>query len=269
MALALASEQEAAARYHSLGDHMAHQGQMALAALFRRLAVEEEKHAEGMTRHGDVARGRQLLAGFEPLQLEVESPGALYVEEAMIAGRSTPYKALAAAVHNEQRAVALYQRIAAATSNPQLRRQAEELALVELSHAALLRAERRKAYHAERSLPGPLALPGAAEIQAPADIARAVIGLERRILAELQAPGSAGAAPEPAVAATRAILDQLRLLGAETEPEPTRGEGPLGDAELAFAFYDSLVTTSARDGVRETAQRLSTLALERLRGLYS
>jgi hypothetical protein len=62
----------------------------------------------------------------------------------------TPYRALAIAVRNEERAFSLLTHVAANAENTDVRLRAEALALEELQHVALLRAQRRKAFHAER-----------------------------------------------------------------------------------------------------------------------
>jgi len=85
----------------------------------------------------------------EPVTWRDPSVSTAYNEEARDPFYSSPYKALAFAVHNEEIAFRFYTHVAANSENKSVREYAEILAREELGHAALLRAERRYAYHAE------------------------------------------------------------------------------------------------------------------------
>lgn len=86
----------------------------------------------------------------EPVTWRDPSVSNAYNDEARDPHYSSPYKALAFAVHNEEIAFRFYTHVAAHSENKSVREHAEILAREELGHAALLRAERRLAYHAER-----------------------------------------------------------------------------------------------------------------------
>ena len=62
----------------------------------------------------------------------------------------TPYQALASAVRHEQRSFAFWSYVAAHAEADEVKAAAERMALEELEHTALLRRERRKAFHADR-----------------------------------------------------------------------------------------------------------------------
>jgi hypothetical protein len=61
----------------------------------------------------------------------------------------TPYRALAMAVRNEERAFAFWSYLAAYSHDPEIKKAAEAMAQEELGHVATLRKERRRAYHRE------------------------------------------------------------------------------------------------------------------------
>lgn len=145
LALATAMEQEAARRYRQMADRMRLQGESDLAALFIFLAGIEDKHAALIADRATRATGHVPEVG--PIRWEL--PEKFEEEE----GRSyllTPYRALAIAVRNEDRAFAFYSYLAAKAETPAIRQVAEDLAKDELDHAALLRRERRKAWRIER-----------------------------------------------------------------------------------------------------------------------
>jgi rubrerythrin len=146
MALACAMEKEAARRYRELAARMRLRGEGRLAALFDFFAGVEDKHA---TQIAD----RSLASGRPPLdagRARWEVPEN-FDEEAGSSRLLTPYRALAVAVRNEERAFTFYSYLAAAAPDDRTRKIAEELAKDELGHAWLLRRERRKAYHEEIS----------------------------------------------------------------------------------------------------------------------
>ena len=85
-----------------------------------------------------------------PIRWRDPQVSTTYNDEARDPLYSTPYKALAFAVNNEENAFRFYTHVAAEADDETVRQYAEILAREELGHAALLRAERRLAFHAER-----------------------------------------------------------------------------------------------------------------------
>ncbi len=145
LAVAVALEREAAARYRALSARMARQGDSAVAAQFNVLAGMEDRHA------GDVAERGQALLGHAPaIPSRSWDLPPTYDEEEARGATLGAYQALAFAVRNEERAFVFYTYVAAEAENPEVRALAEELARDELEHAALLRHHRRRAFHAER-----------------------------------------------------------------------------------------------------------------------
>jgi len=149
MSIALQAEREAIRRYTELSENMKRANNESAAELFQRLIIEEQEH-------------EHLLLAWMSKKNIVENPDippvswrdpnipTTYDNEARDPSYSTPYRALAFAVHNEEIAFRYYTHVAANSSNNEIREYAETLAREELAHAALLRAERRRAFHDER-----------------------------------------------------------------------------------------------------------------------
>ena len=142
MALAEAQERRAATRYDHLATRMDRFGSPETATLFRQLAGMEREHAKALS---DWA-GPSAPQGSLPDDLGEGTA----TDSDEIPASLTPYRALAIAVRNEERAFSLLTYVAANAENTDVRTRAEALALEELQHVALLRAQRRKAFHAER-----------------------------------------------------------------------------------------------------------------------
>ncbi|MFK4578850.1 rubrerythrin [Bradyrhizobium ottawaense] len=147
-ALAHAMEQEAANRYESLAQDMRGQGKADLAEVFTKLAAAEREHVDSVTQWSQSRRGKSP----DPALVRWEAPEALAPEAAAEVKTSrlmTPYRALAMAVRNEERAFAFWSYLAAYSKDPDIKRASEAMAREELGHVATLRKERRRAYHHE------------------------------------------------------------------------------------------------------------------------
>lgn len=145
MAMAHALEQEAARRYRELAARMHLRNEQPLADLFQFLASIEEKHAAHILDSGPMP-AQPFVTG----QISWDVPENFDEEEGS-SRRLTPYRALAVAVRNEDRAFAFYSYIVAHAPDDATRRLAEQLAKDELDHAFLLRRERRKAFRRQPS----------------------------------------------------------------------------------------------------------------------
>jgi rubrerythrin len=144
LAVAYAMEREAAVRYADLGRSMRLVRHDDVAQVFETLATEEQHHVEQVER-----LAQKLLHHLpDPGAVRWELPATLTAEGEGGAAQLTPYRALSIAVQNEERAFAFWSYVAAASDNPDVRREAEAMARQELLHAAKLRHERRRAYHA-------------------------------------------------------------------------------------------------------------------------
>ncbi|MGY3603980.1 MULTISPECIES: ferritin-like domain-containing protein [unclassified Bradyrhizobium] len=188
-ALANAMEQEAADRYSELAEEMRAQDRDDLAAVFAQLAAAEREHVDSVTRWSLSRRGKAP----DPALVRWDAPETFDAEtmaEIKASRLTTPYRALAMAVRNEERAFAFWSYVAAFTADPEIRKAAEAMAREELAHVATLRKERRSAYHLEhKERAGEGATDAAARVDAGALETRLAVrlaDLEARLLARSQ-----------------------------------------------------------------------------------
>jgi len=125
-----------------------------IAALFNRLAEEEQKHEECVIQLADEASVNPPDSPAPDQQTPSRE------NEDKTADNNSLYKILAAAVEREDLAFKIYSQIAASSNNDDVCHYAERLAKEELGHASLLRAMRRRVYHEHKtqtinSLPAP------------------------------------------------------------------------------------------------------------------
>jgi rubrerythrin len=151
-------EQEAAARYTQIAARLQVEGNPSLAVVFERLAADERLHLEAVVQWSDKQKGRlpdqAHLRWKIPETFDDEGAGT---EDARVL---TAYRSLSMAVRNEERAFAFWTYVVAHAEHPEVRRAAEAMAAEELEHVAMLRRERRRAYHAERESAGSPAAAG-------------------------------------------------------------------------------------------------------------
>ncbi len=152
MGIAVAMEREAASRYEELSAAMRAQGAAELADLFAELAELERDHRDGLGRWAE-REGRTLP------RVEVGWRLPETFDDAVGIGGLDAYGALRVAVENEERAFVFYTYLAAMADRPDIERRAESLAREELAHLRLLRAMRRRAFHARRGRAEPLPVP--------------------------------------------------------------------------------------------------------------
>jgi rubrerythrin len=141
MAQALAMEREAAQRYSDFADAMEIHNNREVAALFRKMAGIERKHAArimaemGWKDTPALPSGKPSWEGFEAPET---APGdeVHYLMQ--------PYHALQLALLNEQRAERFFARLARASTVESVRAAARELQAEEQEHVKLVRAWMRK-----------------------------------------------------------------------------------------------------------------------------
>ncbi|WP_316229551.1 ferritin family protein [Bradyrhizobium sp. SZCCHNR1070] len=268
-ALAHAMEQEAADRYGELAEHMRCQDKDELAAVFTRLAAAEREHVDS------VARWSQSRTGHapDPATIRWQAPETFDSEtaaEMQSSRRMTPYRALAIAVRNEERAFAFWSYVAAYAKTPDIKSAAEAMAREELGHVATLRRQRRHAFHAERDArqaSGAAISPGDA-VDAQVDAG----AIEHRLTLLLGQIDSG---------LTGAAADRVRELQRETAAMAVEAEGavlvtvPLATADapaLAEALADAYLDGAERATDPEQLDRLQRLAgkaVARLAWLHS
>lgn len=273
MAIAHAMEREAGRRYRELSQRMRIQGEDEIAGLFAFLAGIEDKHADQVDTRARAIGGKAPDAA----QVRWELPENFDEEEA----RSyllTPFRALAIAVRNEERAFAFYSYLAAGTDDDQVQKFAEDFAKDELDHAGLLRRERRKAWRRE-GREGPFGFrkmdrPESAEMlrgQA-AVMERSAAEGHRLLAASLRAKGDTeiarlfdeAAADEEACAEWIGSKPTSESAMAVPEATPANVVDGLRLLEFAFERYSDIVDTAADEAVMLEAQTLAERALRRL-----
>jgi rubrerythrin len=249
---------------------------------------EERAHEKQLTEWAEL-EDLSINRDIGPVRWEDPGVATTYDAEATDPDQSTPYKALAFAVHNEERAFRFYSYVAANCRDPVVRSHAEVLAHEELGHAAVLRALRRRAWHAQRRQHGsePKIDPGL--INGMPDLLAATVCIEQ-VLAGLI---GAAAREHPDLETLAVPTEELLSTCAKSQQE-----GDIPGAELAtalksiaswrkrtmaaatntaqalrllsagcdrnFAFYDSIVASTRDESVMLMAQRFSALALERI-----
>ncbi|MCA1514398.1 ferritin family protein [Bradyrhizobium sp. NBAIM01] len=264
-ALAHAMEQEAANRYSGFADEMRRQNKNDLAAVFTQLAAAEREHVDSVARWSQSRCGKDP----DPALVRWEAPETFDAETAAEVNTSrllTPYRALAMAVRNEERAFAFWSYLAAYSRDAEVKKASEAMAREELGHVAALRKERRRAYRHEheRSRAETSAEPRPPHIDAQR--------LELRLAAQLaeMEPRLSG----PAAVRIRGIRQQAiemadAAVGAGSFPAPMERKGPL---EVAEALVDGYLEGAERatDAAHlERLQRLAEQAISRLAWLRS
>jgi rubrerythrin len=287
ISIALATERESISRYAELATRMKDYGNSEVGVLFERMSTEEQAREQQLTEWAALA-GLTLKTDIGPIPWE-EDPGVatIYDAEAEDPTLSTPYKALAFAVHNKQRGFRFYSYVAADSKNPEVSDYAEILAREELGQAALLRGQRRRAWHVQRNQqaiePGinPAAVDNAADLMAVTvcieqifarlmDVAGAEfsdigkLAIDRRDLL-IVLEKSLRESPS-----TNAELHQLlqtftgwheRAL-AEIQDGQEALQRLCALCDTSFAFYDSVVTLTRDESVMLMAQSQTEQALE-------
>jgi rubrerythrin len=293
MSIALQAEREAIRRYSQLSARMREAGNESAAALFDRMVIEEQEHErlllEWMTRES-IDENPDI----GPLSWSDPQVSTTYDDEARNPHRSTPYKALAFAVHNEEIAFRFYTHVAAESDNEVVRKYAEILAREELGHAALLRAERRRAYHAERDTGSVEPVLDPRAVHNEADLLAAAIHIDRSLtdtmdMITADSPQLLALARETQQQISdnenalgnlaynskqlpgediSTKLEQLMSYAAQIEKKSRNLDSNLQrlsfDCDRSFAFYDAIVESAADESIMLAAQKLTSAALDRI-----
>lgn len=293
MSIALQAEREAIRRYSQLCSRMREAGNESAAALFERMVIEEREHErlllewmkrESIDQNPDIG----------PISWSDPQVSTTYDDEARNPHRSTPYKALAFAVHNEEMAFRFYTHVAAESDNEVVCKYAEILAREELGHAALLRAERRRAYHAERDTGSVEPVLDPRAIHNEADLLAAAIHIDRslaetigmittdspQLLTLVQETRQQISDNENALGSLAhnseqlpgedisTSLEQLMSYAAQMEKKSSSLDSNLQRlsfyCDRSFAFYDAIVESAADESIMLAAQKLTSAALDRI-----
>lgn len=261
--LAHAMEREAATRYAELADDMRRQKKDDLAEVFAQLAAAERDHVDSVTQWSQSRRGKvpnpALVRWEAPETVDADTAAELKGSRLM-----TPYRALAMAVRNEERAFAFWSYLAAYSEDPEVKKAAEAMAREELGHVAILRKERRRAYHVEHGKPAGEA--GAARSQVSAR------RLELRLVAQLadlerRLAGPAAARTRELLDKTKQMVDQAGDFGSFPASIEERDAQTIAEA-LADAYLEGAESSSDETRVG-TLQGLAEKAIDRLAWLRS
>jgi len=293
MSIALQAEREAIRRYSQLASNMREAGNESAAALFERMVTEEQEHErlllawmakESIPHNPDIG----------PVRWRDPQVSTTYNDEARDPHYSTPYKALAFAVNNEENAFRFYTHVAAESDNEAVRKYAEILAREELGHAALLRAERRLAFHAERDLNPAESVADPRTIQDETELLATAINIDRYLAdaidkIDTDSPQLAALAreirqqisnnenalnrmapnyselPGAKISMTLAQADSNEALTEDEPGSPGSQLQRLGIyCDQSFAFYDAIVESTTDESMMRTAQTLTSSALDRI-----
>lgn len=293
MTIALQAEREAIRRYSHLMIKMREADNEFAAALFERMVLEEQAH-ERLLLEWMAQEGIEENPKISPVKWSDPNISTIYDDEARDPYQSSPYRALAFAVHNEEVAFSFYTQVAAESDDEAVRRYAEILAREELGHAALLRAERRLAYHAERkaSKVEPRLNPKA--VHNEADLLAAAIHIDQYLVNEMSRVAENSPEIEALARETRlqisanenalyddAVnkqmtpgeeisknLEQLASYNTYMEKNDDSPDSRLkrlcACCDRSFSFYDAVVEATEDEKVMLTAQKLTSSALDRI-----
>ena len=293
MSIALQAEREAIRRYSQLAANMHEANNDSAARLFERMVIEEQEH-ERLLLEWMVQENISENSEIGPINWRDPHVSTAYDEEARDPCYSTPYRALAFAVHNEEIAFRFYTHVAAESENEAVRKYAEILAREELGHAALLRAERRRAYHAEREARTVEPMLDPTAIHNEADLLTAAIHIDHYLADEMNMIDTDSPKIDSLIRRTRQEIsrNECALGGKAQNNEELPGKDIARNLETvksynmrmeenanspdsrlqrlwaccdrSFAFYDAIVETTLDETIMLAAQRLSSSALDRI-----
>jgi len=293
MSIALQAEREAIRRYSILAANMREGNNDSAAGLFERMVAEEQEH-ESLLLAWMVHEGIEEKESIGPISWQDPSISTIYNDEARDPYQSSPYRALAFAVHNEEIAFRFYTHVAANSESKMVRKYAEILAREELGHAALLRAERRRAFHAERKAERVEPRLDPKAVHNETDLLAAAIQIDQFLAVEMNELAESSPEIDTLARETRlqininenALYDnkmkkqespgteitgnltQMKsyneYLGEKSSTRTLRIQRLCACCDRSFSFYDAVVETATDEAVMLVAQKLSSLALDRI-----
>ncbi|WGD55034.1 ferritin family protein [Bradyrhizobium sp. CB1650] len=264
-ALANAMEHEAATNYAELAEEMQRQGRPDLVAVFADLAAAEREHVDSVQRWSQSRCGKApdpaLVRWQAPETFDPETSAEIKASRLM-----TPYRALAMAVQNEERAFAFWSYLAAFAQDAEIKRAAEAMAREELGHVSTLRKERRRAYHREHGQKDADGLARAAPSRVDAR------RLELRLAAHLSDAerclhGAEAARAHELLDETMEMADRAGSFGSFSGALERRDAEVIAEA-LADAYLDGAERSDDAERV-QILQRLAERAILRLAWLRS
>ena len=283
LSAAIAVERGAIKHYSDMADRMRHYGNTESVALFERLAAESKERKQKII---ELAKLENIkpIEKIEPMVWEDPLMPKTYDAEARDPYRSTPYKALAYAAHNTDRAFNLYTHIAAIAEDPQVERYAQILASDALNRSRLLQSRRRRAYHTEQRGPWQKQLDAALKLTTTGKFYAVAAGIEQRLTGLLVTMEIHYDDLTPITEHSRQKMEHCsqRLDAGRSPiavPEPPYNMEKIGrslhhdvlllftESERAFNFYDTVMAHAFDEDIMLAAQDLSESALIRLEAI--
>jgi rubrerythrin len=286
ISIALAAERAAVRRYTGLTEKMRAHGNQEAADVYAKLVKKEKKHEKKIT---EWAALEGMVVDDEAVSVRWEDPSVMtdYDVQARDPYRCTAYKALAFAVHNEERAFLFYTYVAADSDSEEVSHHARVLAGAELDHAASIRAMRRKAWH-EQSESINASRIDPSVINSTAELLAVIVFIERYILQLFRLANKASELDKLVEDTRKALTDSQNLLRLAATPgsrvtttlqrvapwaaqmlEEARVDTNAAlrrlntDSDRSFTFYNSVVESTDNEDVMLMAQEQSALALQR------
>lgn len=287
MSIALAAGRKAIQRYAELAAGMRQHDNEESAVVFDRLVTDEQAY---LGKIAEWASLENLEIDADAVPGEWDDPNVVtdYDVQARNPFRSTPYKVLAYAVHNAERAFLFYTYVTADSQDSDVGHCARVLAREELGRAAALRVLRRQAWHRQskqiaesrmdpgliNSVPDLLAvticieqylgrlfkLAGSefSELESLAASTRKNLCLAEKALSEGEPPGSA------VTEALKKVGTWRDVMLSETRDATAALRRLSTDCDRSFAFYNLVVKTARDEAVMLMAQHHSALATQRI-----
>jgi len=286
ISIALATERAAVRRYADLAAKMREHGNQEAANIYTSLVEKEKDHEKKIT---DWASLEGMDIDSNAVSFHWEDPTVMtdYDIQARNPYRCTAYKALAFAVHNEERAFLFYTYVAADSNNEEVSHHARVLARAELDHAAALRVMRRQAWRAQNeqinaSRIDPSVINGTSELLA------VIVFIERYLLELCRLAGKCEELDKLSAATRTALADNQKLLSQAATPgsrvtaalekvapwaekvlNTVRNDANAAlrqlyaDSDRSFVFYNSVVESTGDEDVMLMAQEQAALILKR------
>jgi hypothetical protein len=283
LSAALAVEHLNSKHYADLAARMQYYGKHKTVALFERLVSESVERESQITEWAEL-EGIKLTEVSEEIVWEDPLMPTTYDAEARDPYRSTPYKALAYAAHNADRAFHMYAHMCAMTEDPQVERYAEILAGDALNRSRLLQSRRRRAYQLEQRGPWQKHLDLAITLTTVDELYAMSVDIHQRLLNLLDVMHEHYADLSPLKAHVRGNqqLCQLKTANAVAPaavPPPPYDLDSIGtnlhedmlltftEFERAYIFYDTVIGHAFNEDIMLAAQDLSEFSLSCLEAI--
>ena len=283
LGIAIALAREAVRHYGDMAARMRHYGNTESVELFERLENESRERENQFVELAQL-EDIELVDMNEPITWEDPLMPTTYDAQARDPYRSTPYKALAYAAHNTDRAFHLYTHISATTTDAQTEHYAKILAGDALNRSRLLQSRRRRAYHTEQRGPWQKQLDAALSLKTATELYAVSAGIEQRLTDLLTTMAEHYEDLLPIANHSHKIVEQCQLHLSDDTPSTVTPPPPYNmdhigsdlhqdilliftESERAFSFYDAVMSHAFEEDIMLIAQELSESALLRLEAI--